>query len=94
MERFQVKWNYFVEIGFAEKIYQVGRIYVGHTPQLETGITNTCNQRIWLTDAAMPEAFNKFDDKYKKTGIKNEHRYAQVLEILTENGKTNFTTLK
>jgi hypothetical protein len=77
-----------------KKIYQVGRIYVGHTPQLETGIQNTCEEKIWLTDAAMPAAFNKFDNEYKKNGIKNEHRHAQVLEILTKNGKTTFTTLK
>jgi hypothetical protein len=64
-------------------IYKVGKIYVGHTPQLQTGIISKCNDRIWLTDAGMPSAFNKFDKISNETNGKkrDKHRSAQVLEI-------------
>jgi len=63
------------------EVYNVGRIIVGHTPQLEKGITKICKNRIVLTDAGMGEAFDAFDKNYIKTGKKNKHREAQVLEI-------------
>lgn len=72
-------------------VYKVGKIYVGHTPQLKTGIVSACNDRVWLTDAGMPTAFNKFDDKYIETNGKNisESRHAQVLEILKDGETIN-----
>jgi hypothetical protein len=42
------------------KVYQVGKIFVGHTPQMD-GITSTCNERIWLTDYGASKAFDKFN---------------------------------
>lgn len=67
-------------------IYKVGKIYVGHTPQLKTGIVSGCKDRVWLTDAGMPSAFNKFDDEYINTDGKSTSvsRQAQVLEILKD----------
>lgn len=65
-----------------ETIYKVGRIIVGHTPQLKKGITKICNNRIILTDVGMSNAFDNFDETKIKTGIKNKNRNAQVLEIL------------
>jgi hypothetical protein len=65
-----------------KEIYKVDRIYVGHTPQLETGITNTCNGKIWLTDYGASNVFNTWDVNHERS----QHREAQVLEIL-EDGK-------
>jgi len=67
--------------------YKIGKIFVGHTPQLTTGIISTCQDRIWLTDAGMPIAFNKFDQVHKMSnGLeKSQARQAQVLEILNDN---------
>jgi hypothetical protein len=77
-----------------EEIYKVGTIIVGHTPQLTTGITSRCDERIWLTDVAMSTAFNPIDKEYTKNGIKSIHRNAQVLEIFhNEDGSDTFTVL-
>ena len=73
-----------------KKVYKVGRIFVGHTPQLDKGITKICKDQIILTDVGMAEAFDPFDKTKLKTGEKNEHREAQVLEIL----KNKLTVLK
>ena len=74
-----------------EDIYKVGRIYVGHTPQLKTGITGTCNNRIWLTDGGMSTSFDPFDMISVKSNGKtrSESRMAQVLEILNDGEKIN-----
>jgi len=77
-----------------KEVYMVGKIYVGHTPQIKTGITSACDGKIWLTDAGMPSAFNKFDEKYiNSKGKENSvSRQAQVLEILDDGEK--ITVLK
>jgi hypothetical protein len=56
-----------------EKIYNVNNIFVGHTPQIKHGITQQCNNRVWMTDIGMSRAFN------------NPVSKAQVLEILNDN---------
>jgi hypothetical protein len=65
-------------------IYNVNRIYVGHTPQLKTGISSQCNNSIWQTDVGMSKAFNQFDNNYN-----NNNRKAQVLEILNDGEEFN-----
>ena len=67
------------------KMYKVGRIYVGHTPQLDEGISSRCNRNVWLTDVAMSYSF----DKLNHNGIKNKHRECQVLEILDDGREIN-----
>ena len=62
-------------------VYQVDKIYVGHTPMLNNGITSVCNGKVWLTDYGSSSAFNKF----KKTNLKQ----AQVLEILNDGEHIN-----
>jgi hypothetical protein len=57
-------------------VYNVNKIYVGHTPQLNSGIASQCNNRIWMTDVGMSKAFNKISN--------SSHRNAQVLEILDD----------
>ncbi len=59
-----------------KEIYNVNKIYVGHTPQLKNGIHSQCNDSIWMTDIGLSHAF----DKYKKHNIKK----VQVLEILND----------
>ena len=63
-------------------IYKVDKIYVGHTPQLNTGITNQCKEKIWMTDVGMSYGFDKITTN-------NKHRHAQVLEILNDGKKFN-----
>lgn len=63
-------------------IYKVDKIYVGHTPQLNTGITNQCKEKIWMTDVGMSHGFDKITHN-------NKHRHAQVLEILNDGKKFN-----
>ena len=62
-----------------KEIYDVNKIYVGHTPQIKDGINSQCNDSVWLTDVGMSKAFNNF----------NKHRKAQVLEILNDGEKIN-----
>ena len=62
-------------------IYNVNKIYVGHTPNMKYGISSTCNDHIWLTDYGASKAFDKFH-------IKN-HKQIQVLEILNDGEKFN-----
>jgi hypothetical protein len=60
-----------------KEVYNVNRIYVGHTPQLKTGINSQCSNNIWMTDVGMSKAFNDNDSF-------NPNRNAQVLEILND----------
>lgn len=66
-----------------KEIYNVNRIYVGHTPQLKTGITSQCNNNVWMTDIGMSKAFDSFKNN------NNIHRHAQVLEILNDGEEIN-----
>jgi fructose-1,6-bisphosphatase len=77
-----------------KEIYKVDKIYVGHTPLMDHGISSVCNGKVWLTDFGASKAFNKFDkhapptsdiDKTPRSNI----RKAQVLEILNDGGKIN-----
>lgn len=73
------------------KSYNVGKIYVGHTPQVLDGISGMCpgddnNNRINLVDYGGSKAFDLFDSKGDK---KSESRKAQVLEILDDGEKIN-----
>jgi hypothetical protein len=67
-----------------KEVYKVDKIYVGHTPQLQGGITNTCQGKIWLADYGASKAFDKFDTSFITTSERSEDREAQVLEILND----------
>jgi hypothetical protein len=61
----------------ALKVFQIGKIIVGHTPQLlvnGVGINGTCNQDLWRIDGGFSKAFNIF----------NSPNLVQVLEILDD----------
>lgn len=67
-----------------KNIYSVDKIFVGHTPMMNSGISNICDKKIWLTDYGLSKAFDKFDIKGR-----NEFRKAQVLEILNDGETIN-----
>jgi len=67
------------------EIYNVNRIFVGHTPQINEGINSICDKKIWLTDYGASKAFDKYDTTKIKTGKRSKIRQAQVLEILNDN---------
>ncbi len=62
-----------------KEVYNVNKIYVGHTPQIDKGISSQCNNNVWQTDVGMSKAFSEF----------NSHRKAQVLEILNDGEQIN-----
>lgn len=66
-------------------VYKVGKIYVGHTPQVTSGIKGKCENKIWLVDNGVSKAFNNLDYDYLATGTRSSSRQAQVLEILNDN---------
>jgi hypothetical protein len=67
-----------------KNIYNVDKIFVGHTPLLNSGMGNICNKKIWLTDYGSSKAFDKFDNNSR-----NDFRKAQVLEILNDGETIN-----
>jgi|SaaInlStandDraft_7_1057024.scaffolds.fasta_scaffold00345_28 hypothetical protein len=64
-----------------KEIYKVGKIYVGHTPQINEGINNYCDNTVWLTDIGASQTF----DKYITMKTKNYTLNTQVLEIKNDN---------
>lgn len=56
--------------------FPVGRLLVGHTPQLNKDIQLRCNKKIVLADYGSSNAFNHFRKKQKEI---------QVVEILNDN---------
>lgn len=65
-----------------ENVYKVGKIYVGHTPQLKDGIQSTCNKKIWKVDNGVSRAFDTFKDKGRP-------KTTQILEILNDGEEIN-----
>ncbi len=65
-------------------------IVVGHTPQLNNGISSTCSSSVWRIDVAGSQAF----DKLMKG--KESIRVPQVLEIIlgSDQAKDEFKVLK
>ena len=61
-----------------QNIYPVGRILVGHTPQMNKKMQLKCNDKIGLLDYAPSFAFNKFKNSQNPVNI-------HVLEILNDN---------
>jgi hypothetical protein len=73
-------------------IYKVGNIIVGHTPNMETGISSRCNNKVWLTDYGASHAFDDFVNKNLEDSnnkLRKTTRKAQVLEILNDGEEIN-----
>jgi len=64
-------------LGIVKKVYQVDKIYVGHTPMLKNGIQSVCEGKVWLTDYGSSNAFDIFRNS-------RPLKQAQVLEILND----------
>jgi len=62
-------------------IYKVGKIYVGHTPNIKEGISSICNNKIWMTDYGVSKAFESY-----RTWEESE---IHVLEILNDGETIN-----
>ena len=71
-------------LNILKEVYEVDKIYVGHTPMLNNGITSVCDGKVWLTDYGASNAFNLFRQKKK-----NHLKQAQVLEILNDGETIN-----
>ena len=68
-----------------KEIYNVDRIFIGHTPQVETGISNTCNKRIWLADYGASKHLTNltnFSYKAKKDQMLEKHKYLKYYEMV------------
>jgi hypothetical protein len=61
-----------------KKVYNIDKIYIGHTPLLSHGMGNICNGDVWMTDYGQSKAFGQF---------KNNDSI-QVLQILNDNEVT------
>ncbi len=79
-----------------KKIYKVDKIYVGHTPLMDHGISSVCDGKVWLTDFGASKAFDKFDKSVSASHSSDselhpraETRKAQVLEILDDGKEIN-----
>lgn len=64
-----------------KEIYQVNKMYVGHTPQIYKGINSICNGQLWYTDVGVSKAFDIADNSCRNNGKRSQVREAQVLEI-------------
>jgi len=62
--------------------YNVDRIFVGHTPQINKGISNICNGKIWQVDYGASKAFDIGLNK------QTNKRVFQVVEILNDDNIT------
>ena len=82
-----------------KEVYQVDKIFVGHTPLMEHGMGSVCNKKIWLTDYGSSKAFDKFDKSISESDFsggnsdsekpRSEFRKAQVLEIRNDGKEIN-----
>lgn len=75
-------------IGKVLKLFKIGSIIVGHTPQSFTysdDINQTCSGKVWRVDNGSSAAFNRFDRDLMTSGKIKYSRRAQVLEIIDNN---------
>lgn len=74
-------------IGEVLKLFQIGSIIVGHTPQsfsYSDDINQTCDGKVWRVDNGSSSAFHKFDRDLMTTGKVKHSRRPQVLEIIDD----------
>lgn len=66
------------------KLFNVGNMVIGHTPQFLKGINSSCSNKLWKIDIGASKAFKNFDKYVKNEEINKNLRDAQVLEILDD----------
>lgn len=72
-------------IGKILKMFSVGSIIIGHTPQsfnYSDDINQTCSGKVWRVDNGSSSAFDKFDYDILSKGTSKYSRRPQVLEII------------
>jgi len=67
------------------KLFNVGNMVIGHTPQFLKNINSSCSGKLWKIDVGASKAFKNYDNYVVNNGL-NKHnlRDAQVLEILDD----------
>jgi len=74
-------------LGPLKDIYNVDRLYVGHTPLLKHGIGDACDKHIYFTDYGASRDFDKWNNTISESSMnesKKRSRKAQVLEIIDD----------
>ena len=69
-----------------KELYKINRLFIGHTPLMENGISSICNGQVWLTDYGSSKAFDKFDNNGES---RSKSRQPHVLEILNDGEQIN-----
>jgi hypothetical protein len=75
-------------IGRVLKMFSIGSILIGHTPQSFTysdDINQTCSGKVWRVDNGSSSAFHRFDHDMMSKGSVKYSRRPQVLEIIEGN---------
>lgn len=75
------------QIGKVLKLFKIGSIIVGHTPQSFTysdDINQTCSGKVWRIDNGSSGAFHRFDNEMMTLGKIKYSRRPQVLEIIDD----------
>ena len=73
-------------IGNVLKMFKVGKIYVGHTPQsfrYGKNLNSTCDDTVWRVDNGSSSAFHRFDPEAMKGNV-SQNRRPQVLQIIND----------
>jgi hypothetical protein len=76
------------QIGSILKMFKIGSIVVGHTPQsfIHSNMLNhTCSNKVWRVDNGSSAAFDRFDAVKLSTGKTTFNRRPQILEIINDN---------
>ena len=69
------------------KFWNVNKMIVGHTPQINKGINSVCNDRIWRVDTGQSYAFDPYIDKSYDSERK------KVLRIIKKSGGNYVTNI-
>lgn len=69
------------------KMFKIGHIIIGHTPQWESdgvAINGACSNAILRADCGNSKAFSAFDTQYMTTGKASSYRLPQLLEVIDD----------
>lgn len=68
------------------KLFNIGNMVIGHTPQFSSGINGSCSNKVLRIDTGSSVAFKSFDKLMSTQGniTRRDFRSAQVLEIIND----------